>query len=350
MQNLKKKVLIADNCKDLLETLVLSKRALPYEIEITTKGSTCLEKIKDFHPDLVIVEFMLQEAHGIEILQAVKNNPDTKKTGFILTDYHCLLQNYNTATLQRLDYLLEKPFALDDLFDLIDLFFKGELKPKPFEQQHKSEKNKSSIEHKKPEEASYIKFWGTRGSYPVAGTEYNQFGGNTSTLEVRHNDDLIIIDAGTGLRTLGQMLSALHETKFTIVLGHTHWDHLLGFPFFFPLHQAGNDINVFVPVGFEKNASEVFADILDYSYFPVSFDDIRSNISFNDLRDSQTLSVGDIHLETHYAFHPGPTLCFKIRVGDKTIGYVTDNEFLQGCTLPLSEIEKKEELFTHTFL
>ncbi len=344
MQSPKKKILIADNCKELLETLTTSKRALPYEIEITTKGPVCLEKIKTFKPDLVIAEFMLPGAHGIEILQAVKKNPSTKNTGFILTDYHCLLQNYNTATLLRLDYLLEKPFTLASLFDLVDLFFKGELKPKPFDQQHKSEKSKSTIEHKKPEEASYIKFWGTRGSYPVAGAEYNQFGGNTSTLEVRHNNDLVIIDAGTGLRTLGQMLSALHETSFTILLGHTHWDHLLGFPFFFPLHQAGNDINVFVPVGFEKNANEVFADILDYSYFPVSFNDIRSNISFNDLRDSQILKIGDIHVETHYAFHPGPTLCFKIKVGDKTIGFVTDNEFLQGCTLPLLEMEKEEDL------
>ena len=342
----KKKVLIADNSKELLAMLENSKRALPYEIVVAIDGPLCLEKVKVFKPDLVITEFMLPGAHGIEILQAIKKNPDMKNTGFILTDYHCLLQNYNTATLLRLDYLLEKPYTLDSLFDLVDLFFKGELKPIPFDQQNKAERKKSTIEHKKPEEASYIKFWGTRGSYPVTGVEYNQFGGNTSTLEIRHNDDLAIIDAGTGIRTLGQMLSSLHETKFNVILGHTHWDHLLGLPFFFPLHQVGNDVNVFIPIGFEKHAKEVFSDILDYSYFPVSLADIRSNLSIKDLRDGQSVSIGDILIETHYAFHPGPTLCFKIKIGDKAIGYVTDNEFLQGCTLPLLEIEKEEDLFT----
>jgi ribonuclease BN (tRNA processing enzyme)/DNA-binding NarL/FixJ family response regulator len=342
----KKKVLIADNSKELLESIIQDERASLFEIEIAAEGSLCLEKIKTFEPDLVIVEFMLSGAHGIEVLQTVKKHPATKNSGVILTDYHCLLQNYNTATLLRLDYLLEKPFTPNDLFDLVELFFAGNLKPQPFAQQHKDEKTKSKVSHKKPEEASYIKFWGTRGSYPVAGPEYNHFGGNTSTLEIRHNEDLVIIDAGTGIRTLGQMLSTHEETKFNLILSHTHWDHLLGFPFFLPLHQAGNDLKVFVPVSFEKSSKELFADILDYSYFPVSFDDIRSNLSFSDLRDSEKIQIGDIHIETHYAFHPGPTLCFKIEVGDKTIGYVTDNEFLQGCTLPLLEIEKDEEQFT----
>lgn len=351
MKLVKKRILVGDNSKEFLDLIKQHKDANSFCIEVTTKGGACLEKIKTFHPHLVIAEFMLSEVHGIELLKAAKNSSSIHKTGFILTCYHALLQNYKAAIHFGADYFLEKPFSINHLFDLIHLFFEEKLHPIPF----KKEKN-IKVKVKQPKiklgPSSYLKFWGTRGSNPVAGLEYVRFGGNTPCLEVRHGKDLVIIDAGSGIRSLGQVLKVSANTKLNILLSHTHWDHLLGFPFFYPIHQAKCEVHVWAPIGFEKTTKELFFDMLAYSYFPVSFEDIRSKLFFEDLRDSQVISFGRIKVATHYAFHPGPTLCFKIQVKNKVIGYVTDNEFLQGCQLPLTQIEKKEDLFTpyHSFI
>ena len=128
-----------------------------------------------------------------------------------------------------------------------------------------------------------IKFWGTRGSNAVSGSEYIRFGGNTVCLEVRHGEDLLIIDAGTGIRPLGKMIDTNVHKTIHIFLSHTHWDHVTGFPFFDPIYDPDVQIVVWSPVGFEKSTRELFTEMLAYSYFPVRLEDIRAKISFNDL-------------------------------------------------------------------
>ena len=344
MSAAKKTIIIGDSSSSLLEEILAHGKAKEFAIFVANDGKNCLELVEKHPPDLVIVEFMLPKAHGIEVLQKVRKKPSLKNTGVILTDYHCLPQNYNSSTISKLNYLLPKPFKIDELFALIEDFFKGGLSPKPLQDEYD---RKPLAPPPVPKQAPcYLKFWGTRGSYPAPGNAFKKFGGDTCCLEVRSQEDLVIIDAGTGMRSLGQSLINSKKKQIPVVLGHTHWDHLLGFPFFYPLHQKEKEIKAFVPVGFDKSAKEVFKDILDYTYFPVSYDDIEAQLLLEDIRDGEELSFGSITLFTHYAFHPGATLCFKIHIGDKVIGYVTDNEFLQGNFSQDPTIEHDEELFT----
>ncbi len=343
----KKKILIADSSKEFLSAIKKHAKAKAFQIKTTTEGTDCLKKIPIFQPDLIITEFMLPGAHGIEILNSAKHSSLLGKTGVILTCYHTMYQNYNSAIRRGANYIAEKPITPERLFALISCFFAGDLRPEPFPRKQKklghieatSEKNLASC---------YLKFWGTRGSNPVAGPNYVRFGGNTPCLEIRHDKDLLIIDAGSGIRDLGQTLANHEGPSFDILLSHTHWDHLLGFPFFTPIHKSNKEIHIFAPIGFEKTTKQLFEDMLAYAYFPVSFDDIESKMSFKDLRDHEDLSFGKIKVSMHYAFHPGPTLCFKIHIKNKIIGYVTDNEFLLGCHLTLEELSQKkhEALFT----
>jgi ribonuclease BN (tRNA processing enzyme) len=231
-------------------------------------------------------------------------------------------------------------------FELIEHFFAGTLVSLPFPQKKPSTIPAPSSHPPKNPISSYLKLWGTRGSNPVSGAEYVRFGGNTPCLEIRNGEDLVIIDAGSGIRALGQILHDHPSKAIHVLISHTHWDHLLGFSFFYPIYQSNREIHIWSPVGFEKNTQELFADMLAHAYFPVSLDDVQASIFFHDLRDGQTLSFGSIHISTHYAFHPGPTLCFKIHVKNKIIGYVTDNEFLMDCHLDPQKSEKKEVLFT----
>ncbi|MBS0628312.1 MAG: MBL fold metallo-hydrolase, partial [Verrucomicrobia bacterium] len=271
---------------------------------------------------------------------------DKLRVGVILTCYHGMIQNYHCAAKLGANYFLEKPYSISFFFELVDLFFKGNLKLNSFKEKKYTPPIKETAFIQLPIKNSYLKFWGTRGSNPVAGMEYVQFGGNTPCLEIRNKEDLLIIDAGSGIRGLGQEISSAPDSELNILISHTHWDHLLGFPFFLPLYQPRRKINIFSPVGFEKSTKELFSDMLAYAYFPVSMNDIQSNLTFKEIRDSEVLTFGSITISTHYAFHPGSTLCFKIHIAGKKIGYVTDNEFLLGCQLSPSEIEKKEDLFT----
>jgi ribonuclease BN (tRNA processing enzyme)/DNA-binding NarL/FixJ family response regulator len=347
MKQLKKKILIADSSTELLSRIKhYNKASSSFHIETTTKGSNCLNLLHSFKPDLLVIDFMLPEVHGIEILKTIKTSPLLQPIGVILTGYHIMVQNYHAAAHLHADYFLEKPFSVTNLFHLIHLFFKRSLQIAPLSPAEPLPSTASSSPSFSKKSSSYVKFWGTRGSNPVAGSEYIQFGGNTPCLEVRHQNDLVIFDAGSGIRALGQDPDMQLQSQFHILISHTHWDHLLGFPFFYPMYQGDKKVHIWTPVGFEKNTKDLFSEMLNYSYFPVSLDDIKSKLLFQDLRDSQTLHFGNIRVFTHYAFHPGATLCFKIEIEGKKIGYVTDNEFLQGCTLTAKQIELKQNLFT----
>lgn len=329
MKQHKPRILFADPDRTQLALLKERKGAQAYSWESCTNGSDCLKKIDAWKPDLIILELMLPHIHGIEILRKIKTDPRTKQIGVIMTAFHPMLQNHHAALNQHADYFLEKPCDASDLLSLIQLYFKGELHPAPFTGKDSS----STASHYIPKSHNadtYIKFWGTRGSNPVSGSDYVRFGGNTCCLELHHENKLLIIDAGTGIRPLGQLIQERNLKEIHILFSHTHWDHLAGFPFFQPIYQPDCHIHLWTPIGFEKPAQELFAEMLAYAYFPVRLDDIQSSLHFHEMQEGCPFEIGPFVINTHYAFHPGATLCFKITCNQTTVGYATDNELLMG--------------------
>lgn len=337
-----KRIIIADGSKKLLSQIASSPDAFFYEIIEVTSGPEFLKKLGTIQPDLAIVDLMLPKMHGIEILHLLKQSP---QTGVILTSFQSMIQNYHAALAGGADYFLEKPFDTPFLFSLIERFFKGTLKPDPFLGKLSGDREGQhcyitpSLSH-----TAYLKFWGTRGSTPVAGPQYARFGGNTPCLEVKHGKDRIIIDAGTGIRALGKQLHESGEKIHHLFIGHTHWDHLIGFPFFSPIYDPSAEIHIYAPVGFSQSPRDVFFEIFAHSYFPVRLDDIKANIIYHELRDGDTLSIGSIEVQTHYAFHPGSTLCFKVTFDGNSYGYISDNEFLMGYHGDPKKIQREDPL------
>jgi phosphoribosyl 1,2-cyclic phosphodiesterase len=338
----KPRILIADESEQLLHAITKASEGASYQIETAKNGPECLKKLETFSPDLLIVDLMLPKMHGIEILHAAKKTP---KLGVIISCYQPMLQNFHAAISSGADYFLNKPFEMKFLFDLIKRFFSGILKPDPFVGKPSGSSDGEhcyvpQIHH----QGSYLKFWGTRGSTPVSGPQYVRYGGNTPCLEIRSGNDVVIIDAGTGVRPLGRELQHSHQKKYHLLLSHTHWDHLIGFPFFSPIYDPEAEIHIYVPVGFSKTSREVFFEILTYAYFPVRLDDIKAKLIYHDLRDGDDLNFGSINIKSHYAFHPGSTLCFKIAADGHMFGYVTDDEFLMGYHGDPKTIKKNDPL------
>ena len=173
-----------------------------------------------------------------------------------------------------------------------------------------------------------VRFWGTRGSVPTPGPQTAKYGGNTSCVEVRAQDGtIIILDCGTGARMLGLDLlkSASHPLRINLFIGHTHWDHIQGFPFFTPAFLPDTELNVFAPAGLQRTVEDALAGQMQYSYFPVTLRDLRSRIHFTELEEG-FLRLGDVMIETQYLNHTAPTISFRISSGGATVAYVTDHE------------------------
>ncbi len=327
----KKKIFIADSSAKILESLLSHPSAAHYQIESAASGPECLKKMILFQPELLLIDLMLPEMHGIEILKRIKSDPQTQHWGVIISSDEPMIQNHHAALAEGAVYFLRKPFDPSHFFHLAHRFFLNKLHPDPFSgQESEALKGQHCYLPKTHPPDVYIKFWGTRGSNPVSGPEYVRFGGNTCCLEIRDGKDRILIDAGTGIRPLGHLLLQENHPRTHLFLSHTHWDHITGFPFFNPIYRPEHQIDIWSPIGFEKSTRELFTEMLAYSYFPVRLDDIQAQIAFKDLRDGQSVQIGRIQIDMHYAYHPGPTLCFKIHIAGKKIGYATDNEVLLG--------------------
>ena len=324
----KKQIVIADPSITFIETLLAAKEAKDYEIAIAHTGSLCIEKITEMVPQLAFIDLMMPRVHGIEILKTIKSNPRTAPTGVVVTSYHVTAQHYRAAIDNGANYFLAKPFGAEQMFALIQRYFSKGLQPEPFHAIRQPLAEDHCYHPRYAAVTSYIRFWGTRGSSPVSGAHYIRYGGNTSCLEIFHNKKTIIIDAGTGIRELGDIIDVEDNSFVHLFISHTHWDHITGFPFFKPLYQKNCDVVVWSPVGFEKSTKELFNDMLAYAYFPVRLDDMKARVTFKNVESKVPISIGDITIDSHFTNHPGLTMGFKIKVSGNTIGYVTDNEVL----------------------
>lgn len=179
------------------------------------------------------------------------------------------------------------------------------------------------------EDRAFFRLWGTRGSTPVSGPRYIRHGGNTSCMEINCEGEIIIIDAGTGIRDLGTVLAAQEPRRLHILVSHTHWDHIQGFPFFIPAYVPGFELVIYGVSGLGKDLKSLFKGQLDRDYFPVQIEDMKADIEFRHLSDNP-VEIGDCEIFWEFTHHPGATIGFRIDLGGKKIGYITDNEFLQG--------------------
>ena len=127
-----------------------------------------------------------------------------------------------------------------------------------------------------------IRCWGARGSIPVSGKEYLKYGGSTTCVEVRTKDDeTIIIDAGSGIRRLGNKLLSENTHEYSILFTHSLWDHLIGFPFFKPLYVDGTNMNLYGCPRTQESVKEMVSRVMTRPNFPVKFEDIKSGVSFH---------------------------------------------------------------------
>ncbi len=180
------------------------------------------------------------------------------------------------------------------------------------------------------------RFWGVRGSVATAGASTASVGGNTSCIEVRCGHELIILDAGTGLRALGAALPRGLPLDASILLSHFHWDHIQGFPFFGPAYVPGNHLDLYGPersAGKDGNIREAFEAQMRAPHFPVGLDAMRASLGFFPVAAGQVFQIGAAKITAAAACHPNGCLAYRIEHDGCSLVYATDTEHLPDGVL-----------------
>ncbi len=241
----------------------------------------------------------------------------------------------------------------------------------------------------------FVKFRGVRGSFPTPNREMLEYGGNTSCVEVNVNGHLIILDAGTGIISLGEDLAAEHiasaenpyerkPVKATLLLSHIHQDHIQGFTFFKPAHLASTELNVFGYSDFDEDLEDILSDLLFSKSFPLDLGDIAANVRINNISGSSEIIILSPECEEpilktvtskedfipkgeeviiscykSYAHPQNGIMAYKIAYKDKNVVYATDREgyvdgdkklarFARNCNLLIHDAQYTSEDYSST--
>ena len=171
-----------------------------------------------------------------------------------------------------------------------------------------------------------VDFWGVRGSVPSPGTDTTRYGGNTSCVSITADNKILILDAGTGIRNLGSTIILKPEIEIFVIVTHSHWDHIQGFPFFTPIYQPDRRVYMFPTLHKKNVVLSSLIDQMDGAHFPVTPDQVPSSFNFITENPLEFLARKGFHLELIPMNHPGGAYGYKITIDEKNVCYFTDNE------------------------
>lgn len=298
-----KRVLVIDD--DPAIRKIASKRLQAEAIETLTAsdGAEGLRIVREARPDVVLLDLMMPRMHGFTVIQEIRNDPSLKDVKIVVTSAKSFSGDIETARRIGANRYLPKPYNLEELWNIVAELL-GETRP-----------------------AFSVRFWGTRGSIATPGMGTVKYGGNTSCTEVRCGDELLILDAGTGIRPLGVSLSnefGRKPIKGHIFVSHTHWDHIQGFPFFTPAFGLGNEFTIYHLHGTEKPLERVFRGQMDSDYFPIRLSDMMAKLTFRELQSE--VHLGEAQISYFFLNHPGVAVGFRIDFSGRALVYLTDHE------------------------
>lgn len=173
-----------------------------------------------------------------------------------------------------------------------------------------------------------ITFWGVRGSIPTPGRSTVEFGGNTTCVEVRAGKTVVIFDAGTGIRVLGNALLREMPLEAYLFFSHVHWDHIQGFPFFAPAFVKGNTFHVYGGSHVSHTIEETLAGQMENPNFPVHLSTMGATMVFRSLHDGQTVRVGpdEVDVTCGRGNHPQGVFAYRVSHAGKSMVFATDTE------------------------
>lgn len=192
-----------------------------------------------------------------------------------------------------------------------------------------------------------VRIWGARGSYPASGARFSEFGHHTPCVTIATEDELIVLDAGSGAAALGESLREKPVRRIHLLLSHFHHDHVMGLPFLF--HGAGDQaaISVHSALGGGLDLKSIVETLFSAPYFPGDPDSLTGRVSFHAHPVGARFAVGDLGVETAPLDHPGGSTAFRLMRGRKSMVYVSDVEDSPAPSPELTRLAAAADLLIH---
>lgn len=297
------KIVVVDDDADIRRVAEKRLRAAGYEVHTAEDGQAGLQLIRNVHPHVAILDLMMPKIHGFQLCQEIRKDDTLRDVKIIICSAKTYPVDRQKAMEVGANAYLTKPYNLEELVSKV----------------------KEAIGTQSP--ALTVRFWGTRGSIPTPGQATARYGGNTSCVEVRCGEQIIMFDCGSGAREMGLALAQEFKGRpleLNLLVTHTHWDHIQGFPFFVPAYTPGTKINIYSLRGSDKSLERVFTGQMDASYFPVALGDMNAHLNFVEIDGD--LKLGEVTIKHLYLNHPGLAVGFRVFAGDQSMVYLTDHE------------------------
>ena len=282
--------------------------AAGYEVEVAGDGEAGLRALETSCPDVVVLDLLTPRVHGYQVIQQIRARHATRRTPILVMSAKAYAADQRKALEVGADAFVSKPFLPAELTTAIARLL----------------------------DVVRVRFWGVRGSIATPGPDTVRYGGNTPCVTVERGRDLLILDAGTGLRQLGLTLQAEARgapLSLDMLITHTHWDHIQGFPFFVPAFVPGNVVHVYGPPSIDKPLERVLRGQMDPEYFPVALGEMAAEVHVREIRSTE-LEVGAFSIQTKYVNHPGVTMAYRVEIDGVVVTYATDTEPYRSLHAP----------------
>ena len=266
-----------------------------------TSSGKALPEIKAQRPDCVILDLMMPEIDGLELISSLRSERSLDATKIVV------------VTAKPYEFDRKRAFSFG-----ADGYIVKPVNPKTFVTQLlRTITNQAELT-----------FWGVHGTLPVPSRNTNKYGGNTSCVSLDFSDNtLFIFDAGTGIKSLSDHLVATNRAviEAIIFITHPHWDHINALPFFAPLFKQGSEIEIWGPSHGDITMEKMISGQMDGIYFPIKIKEFSASISFRDLKE-ETVDLNGKTIKTFLLNHPGYCLGYRVEYKDRSVCYITDNE------------------------
>jgi len=281
-------------------------------------GETGLALAKTHRPEVVLCDLLMAPVNGFRVCASLREIKPRRPGKIIVVSGRDFESDRREAQEAGADAYFTKPIAGEKFQELLSLM------------DHDLPGGSRAPGEARVEVGSSlrVRFWGVRGSIPTPGPATIQYGGNTSCIEVRVGSQIIILDAGTGLRLLGRDLLAEFGDQpldLVMLLTHTHWDHIQGLPFFMPVYQEQHHLRILGYEGARNGLEAVLTGQMERPFFPVPLGQVPANIQIDELKDL-AFQLGPTQVDACFANHPGICVGYRLSALGRSIAFFPDNE------------------------